>query len=102
MKRKNYTKEDYEAVADYFFENKDKTISGEKIKQLFGLTTVKLQAIIHDLRVDNKPIISLGRNGYKLTEDKDEVMKTYMSLVERAKSILVAANGLKDYMEHQE
>jgi len=98
MKKKNYT-ESYDTVLEYFIENKNKTISGDKIKQLFGLTTVKLQAIIHDLRVDNIPIISLGKNGYKLTEDVDEVMKTYMSLVERAKSILVAANGLKGYIE---
>jgi len=96
----SYTLKEYEEVEDFFLENKGKTISGEKIKALFGFTTVKLQSIIHDLRTEMWPIVSCGKNGYKFSEDKDEITKTYMSLTQRAKSILVAANGLKEYLEN--
>jgi len=99
MKKKNYTERNYELVKLYFKYNKNQHTSGEKLKQLFGLNTISLQGIIHDLRTEMTPIISCGKNGYKFTTNKDEIMKTYMSLTERAKSILVAANGLKEYLE---
>lgn len=95
----NYSEQTYDLIKNYFLENKEKNISGQKLKDIFGLTTISLQSIIHDLRVEYWPIISSGKQGYKLTDDKDEIMKTYMSLVQRAKSILVAADGLKEYLE---
>jgi len=100
MKRKNYAKEDYESVKLYFKYNKNQHISGRELEELFSITTSQNQAIIHDLRVNEVPIISCGNKGYKYTTNMDEITRTYMSLCGRGMSILVAANGLKGYLEN--
>ena len=86
-------------IKNYLIKNKHRYISGDILKQQFNLTTIKLQKIIHDLRVNGEPIISGGYLGYKYTTDKQEIMKTYLSLKNRAISIHSAANGLMMSLE---
>jgi len=97
--KKKYTNTEYDLVKQHFIQNKNKNITGRKIEEMFGITTAKNQSIIHDLRVNKFPIISMGKNGYKYTTVEDEIVKTYMSLCARGMSVLVAANGLKQYLD---
>lgn len=92
--KKNYSNEDYEMIKKMFMENPDKHFSGDKIKLMFNINTIKLQSIIHDLRLENEPVVSCGNLGYKYTTNVEEIMATYQSLIGRANSILQAANGL--------
>jgi len=92
--KKNYTQEQAELLLNYLKTNKHKTISGGQLKDLFQLTTTQLQGMIHDLRIQRQPIISKGNLGYNYSTDKEEILKTYMSLMKRGMSIIHAAQGL--------
>ena len=89
-------------VLEYLKENKHKFITGNQLKDLFNLSTIKLQEIIHQLRVDGQPIISGGNLGYKWTTNVEDIMKCYTSLMGRSMSIIHSANGLKNYVKGNE
>jgi len=86
-------------IKNYLKEQKHRYVSGDSLKHQFNLNTIKLQKIIHELRVEGEPIISGGNLGYRYSTDKQEIMKTYLSLKNRAMSILSASNGLLTSME---
>jgi|GEM_PF-3325591 hypothetical protein len=98
---KNYTENQLELVLNYLKGNSHKTITGGEIKDLFQLTTIQLQGLIHQLRVMGQPIVSKGKLGYQYTTDKDELLKCYTSLMGRGTSIIQAANGLFNYIDER-
>ncbi len=55
---------------------------------------VQIRKIISELRQDGLPIISNSR-GYYISYNEEEIHETYVSLMNRANSIIRAANGLK-------
>lgn len=95
---KTYNKSDYESIEQLFLMNQDKWFSGNYLKDQYQINTIKLQQIIHDLRVNGVLIISGGNKGYKYTKNKQEILATYLSLKNRATSINQAANGIYDAM----
>jgi len=97
--KKNYELTDYELMLDFFMKNKTRKTTGDELKRLFGLNTIKLQSIIHDMRCNGIPILSYGNSGYGYNTNKEEIMKCYTSLMGRALSIIHSANGLQNYLE---
>jgi hypothetical protein len=99
MKNKtNFTPAQKYIVKTYLMYNNHRTITGQELKTIGSLNTIKLQAIIHELRVDGIPIISKGKLGYQYTTNTYDILKCYYSLDNRANSILRSANGLLKFI----
>ncbi len=60
----------------------------------YRLAETRLRQMINYLRSNTiLPIIS-DRRGYRVSNDKEDIIRVYLSLKERAESIMAAANGL--------
>jgi len=88
-----------EQVLEYLKKNKDVKKSGNHLRNMFNLSTIKLQKIIHDLREDGEPIAAYGNNGYSYTNNRADVLNSYLSLIRRAEKMVRAADGMKRWLD---
>ncbi len=81
-----------ERIKILLMDNPNKWYKSEEIKILCEYADVR--RAINQLRVNGLPIIS-GREGYKYTNNKNEIKQCYYKLRNRALIALTAANKLK-------
>ena len=97
-----YKLHDYEDMRELFLKNKNKWYSGNYLKRYYDISTIKLQSIIHDMRIDRISIIAGGSKGYKYSTDREEIMTSGLSLVRRGKSVILSGEGLMDSIKYSQ
>lgn len=70
-----------------------KPVSSYKITEATGISGVAIRKAINKARCDGIPICSCGE-GYFYSEDKNEIISTIQSLVNRTIAVDKAVNGL--------
>ena len=95
-------KQTYEDLIKYLSDNNTEYIKSNQIMTAIPEITQSstLRAIINVLRKNGYPIISSSK-GYKLTDDKEEVMKCIRTLQQRVKRINDACAGMMYYFVKQ-
>lgn len=81
---------------NWFIQNEDTWITGNNLGQILGGSNQRIY--VNRLRCDGFPIISDLSKGYKLTFNKDEILKSYKDLRLRALRALTACRRMKKFM----
>lgn len=77
-----------------FLKNEGRYYTGKFLQSLLVLNKMGVQDGIRKLREDNIPIVSRGVNGYTYSTDKEEILKTGLSLKNRGQKIVDIGNQM--------
>jgi len=86
-----------DGIEEQFLKNEGKSITGKFLKSLFVINTIQLQEGIRRLRLKGMPIVSRGTKGYAYVNDKEEIIKTALSLIGRGMKIIEVGNSMLEY-----
>ena len=104
MKTQKWIAEDYKSTLKFTLELQgDEWITASRLVRLNPelKNDANVREIVNLLRCEGVPVISSGR-GYKLTQDKQEVLVYSLSLKGRIQEMIKAYKGLVTFIEQDE